>query len=62
MYQYVIALNKQKGANPFLKHVDRMSVMQARVYAEADHLLPEEQWAQITMRLKGYGHDEEYLT
>ena len=27
--------------------------MQARIYSENDHLLPEEQWAQITVRLIG---------
>lgn len=25
-------------------------MMQARIYANQDHLLPEDQWAQITMR------------
>ena len=30
-----------------------MSTLQSRMYAENDHLLPEEQWAQITCLLKG---------
>ena len=26
------------------------------MYSENDHLLPEEQWAQITCKLSGYSH------
>ena len=39
-----------------------MKLMQARVYAENDHLLPEEQWAQITMRLRGIDESGEAKT
>lgn len=36
--------------------------MQARIYHESDHLLPEEQWAQITVRLTGINHQDEPTT
>ena len=36
--------------------------MQARVYSEADKLLPEEQWAQITVRMTGTDFNGEQRT
>ena len=55
MFEYAKALHREKGnrINPFLKDVHSLKVMQARIYSENDHLLPEEQWAQLTVRLKG---------
>ena len=50
MFEYVKALLKEKRPNPFFKHVDQVKLVQARNYAETDHLLPEEQWAQITFK------------
>ena len=50
MFEYVKALLKEKRPNPFHKQVNSVKVVQARNYAESDHLLPEEQWAQITFK------------
>jgi hypothetical protein len=50
MFEYVKALLKEKRPNPFHKQVNSVRVVQARNYAESDHLLPEEQWAQITFK------------
>ena len=33
-----------------MKGVKSLHVVQARNYAESDHLLPEDQWAQLTMK------------
>ena len=48
MFEYVKALLKEKRPNPFFKHAETIQLVQARNYAETDHLLPEEQWAQLT--------------
>jgi hypothetical protein len=48
MFEYVKALLKEKRPNPFFKHPESIKLVQARNYAETDHLLPEEQWAQLT--------------
>ena len=54
MFDYAKALHKDKSKiNPFVKDISSFKIMQARVYSENDHLLPEEQWAQITVRLNG---------
>jgi hypothetical protein len=53
MFSHTDSILKAKTANPFLKQVDGLTLLQARVYAESDHLLPEEQWAQLTLRMKG---------
>ena len=47
MFEYAKALHKDKSnrVNPFLKDIHSLKVMQARIYSENDHLLPEEQWA-----------------
>lgn len=42
MNQYTVSLIKAKKHSPFLRQVDSMATMQARVYHESDHLLPEE--------------------
>jgi len=53
MFKHTVSLLKAKKENPFIRQVNSLTTLQARVYAETDHLLPEEQWAQITVRLKG---------
>lgn len=53
MNKFVISLLKADKPNPFLKEISSLSTLQARVYSETDHLLPEEQWAQITVRFSG---------
>jgi hypothetical protein len=45
MFSHTDSILKTKKENPFLKQVDSLTLLQARVYAESDHLLPEEQWA-----------------
>lgn len=52
MFEYVKALLKEKRPNPFQKYVTNVNLVQARNYAESDHLLPEEQWAQITFKFE----------
>ena len=46
MFAYAKSLHKEsankRSINPFLKKINDMKLMQARVYAENDHLLPEE--------------------
>jgi hypothetical protein len=53
MFNHCVSLSKAGEQSPFLKQIDRFTRLQARVYAEADKLLPEEQWAQITVLLEG---------
>ena len=50
MFEYVKALLKEKKPNPFYKNIESMKLVQSRNYAETDHLLPEEQWAQLTFK------------
>ena len=50
MYEYNTSLLKEKQPNPFFRTINGLTMMQARIYANQDHLLPEDQWAQITMR------------
>ncbi len=42
MYNYAISMRAEKRPNPFLKEVKSLKTLQSRVYAENDHLLPEE--------------------
>ena len=53
MYAHTTAIRAEKRPNPFLKNINRLSILQSRMYSENDHLLPEEQWAQITCLLDG---------
>lgn len=53
MYNYAVSLRAEKRPNPFLKEINSLKTLQSRLYSENDHLLPEEQWAQITVLLKG---------
>jgi hypothetical protein len=62
MFKFTVELNKAKKPSPFLREIHTMTNMQARVYHENDHLLPEDQWAQFTMRLKGTKTDGTTLT
>lgn len=50
MFEHAKALLKEKRPNPFHKQVNAIKLVQARNYAESDHLLPEEQWAQMTFK------------
>jgi hypothetical protein len=50
MFEYIKALMKEKRPNPFYKEVKDLQLVQVRNYAETDHLLPEEQWAQLTFK------------
>lgn len=52
MFEYVKALQKEKRPNPFSRHIDSIKLVQSRNYAETDHLLPEEQWAQLTFKFE----------
>ena len=63
MFEYSKALHKDKSKfNPFVRDIHNLKLMQARVYSENDHLLPEEQWAQLTVRLKGTDATGENVT
>lgn len=53
MFNYTVQLHKSKAQSPFLKNIKDFRRLQATIYAEADHLLPDEQWAQITVLLTG---------
>lgn len=53
MFNYATQLRNSKRANPFLKQVNTFKVLQSRMHADNDHLLPEDQWAQITVLLTG---------
>ena len=53
MFAHAVAMRSEKRNNPFLKEVNSLTTLQSRVYSESDHLLPEEQWAQITCLLRG---------
>lgn len=45
MLEHIKALLKEKRPSPFFRNVEKLELVQARNYAETDHLLPEEQWA-----------------
>lgn len=45
MNEWVKSLLRERRPNPFHKTVTSLKLVQARNYAETDHLLPEEQWA-----------------
>jgi hypothetical protein len=62
MFEYVKALLKEKKPNPFNKEVEDVRLVQARNYAESDHLLPEEQWAQITLKFVVKHQDSDTVT
>ena len=63
MFEYAKALHKDKSkVNPFVRDIHNLKLMQARVYSENDHLLPEEQWAQLTVRLTGTDAEGENVT
>ena len=53
MFSYGVAMRSEKRVNPFLKEITKLQTLQSRMYADNDHLLPEDQWAQITVFLKG---------
>ena len=59
MFNYSISLRDAKRENPFLKQISSLKHLQSRIYSENDHLLPEEQWAQITCLLTGYDNSGE---
>jgi hypothetical protein len=59
MLEHVKALLKEKRPNPFFRSVEKLELVQARNYAETDHLLPEEQWAQLTFRHVSRNSEEE---
>jgi len=42
MYEYTSGLVAQKKPNPFYKNIQGLQMMQARIYANQDHLLPED--------------------
>lgn len=53
MNDYCVQLIKSKKQSPFMNKLQSLKAVQARIYYESDHLLPEEQWAQITVKLTG---------
>ena len=53
MFNYATQLRNAKKLNPFLKEITEFKVLQSRMHADNDHLLPEDQWAQITVLLSG---------
>ncbi|CDW85097.1 UNKNOWN [Stylonychia lemnae] len=58
MFEYTKALLKEKRPNPFHKSIKSLHVVQGRNYAETDHLLPEEQWAQLTFKFYTIDQDD----
>ena len=53
MYNLATSQRAEKKPNPFFKEIHSLKPMQARIYSENDKLLSEEQWAQITLHMKG---------
>ena len=45
MLKYIQDQLKEGRPNPFYKDVNSLKMVQARVYANQDNLLPEDQWA-----------------
>ena len=62
MLEHIKALLKEKRPSPFFRSVEKLELVQARNYAETDHLLPEEQWAQLTFKQVARNSDEEKPT
>ena len=53
MFNYASDLRSGKKPNPFLKEVTELTLLQSRMHADNDNMLPEDQWAQITVLMKG---------
>ena len=51
MFDYSKALLKEKRVNPFYREIKHLKLVQARNYQETDHLMAEEQWAQLTFKM-----------
>ena len=49
--QHQMSLLKAKSHNPFYKQFSNLKLMQAKVYSDSDMLMPEDQWAQLTIRM-----------
>ena len=45
MFAHSTAMRAEKRANPFMREIKKLQILQSRLYSENDHLLPEEQWA-----------------
>lgn len=58
MVQYVKTLLKEGKPTPFVKNIKHLQVVQAKNYSQSDILLPEDQWAQLTCKLKIEEDDE----
>jgi hypothetical protein len=52
MFELVTQKMKDREMNPFIQS-DSVTYLQCRIYSEADRLLPEEQWSQVTVLNKG---------
>ena len=48
--QHIFNLAREKRPNPFYRDINSIKFMQARIYANSDYLLPEDQWAQLTLK------------
>ena len=53
MFNWATSIRAEKRNNPFMKEIASLQHLQSRMYHDNDHLLPEDQWAQITVLLKG---------
>lgn len=56
MFVWTKTLGLDKNKNPFMKKIDSLSAVQARMYTEGDKLMAEEQWAQVTVKMNGQNH------
>lgn len=56
MFKYTFDRMKEGSPNPFFKDVKAISMVQARIYANQDTLIPEDQWAQITLKMEIEGN------
>lgn len=53
MYHFTMARKNSAKPNPFLKQVSRVQPLQTRVYGEDEALQLEDDWAQVTVILRG---------
>jgi len=65
MFEYCSSLLRANKPNPFYRNITKMGLIQARMFSQSDFLLPEDQWAQLTVKFEfdpdtNEGNPEQY--
>ena len=62
MLEFVKDLLRERRPNPFYRSISKVQCVSARIYQENEHLLPEDQWAQMTFKFDMLNHEEQPIT